>query len=259
MTPEWPSGLARSLATLCAAPHLLVCTDYDGTLAPIASRPEDAQLLPGALALLEALAYAPATRVAVISGRSLQDLRRHSGAEPPVILIGSHGAESSLDHLPAVGADQLVLLDRLHTELERLCDGAPGAWVERKPFSAVVHVRQCDRADAGRLLAEIRTGAALWPGLQVTSGKEVLELSVVTTNKGEALTRVRDAWGTNPRVLYIGDDVTDEMAFGALRATDVGVKVGAEPSIAQYRVASEASALSVLDAVCAERRNAREG
>ena len=66
-------------------------------------------------------------------------------------------------------------------------------------------------------------------------GKDVVEISVLSASKGEALTALRDELAA-PVVLYAGDDVTDEHAFEALRADDVTVKVGPGETAARFRV-----------------------
>ena len=86
--------LLSALASLAATPRLLVALDFDGTLAPLVERAEDARALPASAAALRALADLPGTTTALISGRALDSLR--VVAEPPedMLLIGSHGAET---------------------------------------------------------------------------------------------------------------------------------------------------------------------
>ena len=110
MTATLSEDLSRRLSALGVARQLLLCVDYDGTLAPLAPRPELAQLLPGASDLLHRLALLADTRVAIISGRSRDNLRAHSGLDEPILLVGSHGAE-----LPGkpLGDDGLAELDAL--------------------------------------------------------------------------------------------------------------------------------------------------
>lgn len=240
-----PQALSRQLRLLGAARHLLICSDYDGTLAPLAPRPELARLLPGAFGLLHQLACLPGTRVAIISGRSCDDLRKHTGLDQPILLAGSHGAE--LPGLSAGGGEEERLrLDALETALTAICLQSAGSWIERKPLSIALHVRGAASADAERALAAVRCGPARWPALYMTEGKAVIELSLFQSGKGDAVRWFRSNWGTDPLVLYLGDDLTDEDAFGALGPNDVGIKVGAGPTRAPYRVPTEHAALGVL-------------
>ena len=253
MMPPWSDALTARLTTLCAAPHLLLCCDYDGTLAPIAASPDEAMLWAEAGALLPALANAPNTRVAVISGRPLHNLRQQSRLESPVLLVGSHGAESSLHPAAALRDSQRAELTRLRDEVAAMCAAVTGSWIEDKPFGLAVHVRQADVREATRLLARIQCGPALWPGVYATPGKAVLDLSISARNKGHAVAQLRAEWGTDPGVLYLGDDETDEAAFRILGATDVGVKVGAGDTCAGYRVTSDAEVPALLAMVHARR------
>jgi trehalose 6-phosphate phosphatase len=251
MTPA--PALARRLAALGAAPHLLVCTDYDGTLAPLARRPEEAQLLPGAFDLLNGLADLPNTRVAVISGRSRADLRAHSGLDGPILLVGSHGAELPGQEQEEGNAIRQSRIDGLTSTLSPFVASAPGAWLERKPFGLAVHVREANEKDANRVLAGVRQAAVRWPDIYKTEGKAVIELSLSRTDKGRAIDWLRDAWGTAPRVLFLGDDVTDEAGFAVLGPLDLGIKVGAGASRAHCRVGSEQAALNLLGFVRRQR------
>ena len=251
MTAHLPEELKQRLAAVATAPHLLACTDYDGTLAPLADRPELARLLPGAVELLLSLARLPDTRVAVASGRARDNLIAHSGLGDPVILIGSHGAEMPGQLAPADNVERQ--LSQLACDLSPLCSPTRQAWLERKPFGITFHVRGVAEQDAQRMLAEVRARARGWPSLHLTEGKAVIELSLVKANKGEAIRQLVNQCGTNPAVVFIGDDVTDESAFAVLTTMDVGIKVGAGPSSATYRVASEEGALAALDMVLACR------
>ena len=72
--------MGRALTAVAQVPRLLVACDYDGTMAPIVSNPEDARPLPESAAALQELARLPSTITALISGRALVDLARLSVA-----------------------------------------------------------------------------------------------------------------------------------------------------------------------------------
>ena len=95
------SGLAdplrRALEALARTERLLVALDFDGTLAPEVDQPDAARALPEAHAAVERLAALPATRVALVSGRSVTDLEQVSRFGDEVLLVGSHGIELRLD------------------------------------------------------------------------------------------------------------------------------------------------------------------
>lgn len=248
-----PMDLIARLREIPADHPMLVCSDFDGTLSPIVTRPEDAAPLPGIDALLEQLAASDETEVAVVSGRSLADLKTLSGLSDPIVLVGSHGGEFETGFAADLTAEQTALLAQLDTALATLISDAPGAHLERKPLSIAVHVRQAPRPDAERVLAAVREGPAMWPGVHATAGKEVLELAVQAVDKGSAMTALRAAFDRNAIVVFIGDDVTDERAFEALAPMDVGVKVGPGPTAAQYRVDSVESVRALLALLAALR------
>jgi trehalose 6-phosphate phosphatase len=223
--------LQRALAAAARSPHLLVTSDFDGTLAPIVNNPSDARALPDAAAALIALAEIPATDVALISGRALTVLRSLSAMPVSVHLVGSHGAEFDSGFSHDVDTD---LLDRITAELNGIADGRPGVTVESKPASVALHVRNASADDGDAALREARAAADAW-NAQTTEGKAVLEFAVIQTDKGEAIDILRERHGA-ATVVYFGDDVTDEKAFRRLRNSDIGVKVGEGETLARYRV-----------------------
>ncbi len=245
-----PAELADALRELAAVPRLLVASDYDGVLAEIVTDPAKAVPMPGAVAVLRELAALPGTTVAVVSGRARGDLAAVSGLPPEVVLVGSHGSEPAggLRLSPA----QADLRARLETEVRALVDGAPGVRVETKPAAVVVHTRTADRPVAHRVTGATLAGPATWPGVHVTTGKEVVELSVVEAHKGTALAALREETGADA-VLFLGDDVTDENGFAVLGPGDVGVKVGPGQTRAGFRVPDPPAALEVLRRLAAHR------
>lgn len=249
-----PPELVQRLRQIDPDEPLLVCSDFDGTLSPIVTRPEDAAPLDGVAPLLDRLAHSDLTTVAVVSGRSLGDLARLSGLSAPIVLVGSHGGEFETGFVTDLTAQHNELLEQLDSVLSQMISDAPGAQLERKPISIAVHVRQASRPDADRVLAAVSEGPALWPGVHVTAGKEVLELAVQKVDKGSAIEILRrGAPAGDATVVFVGDDVTDERGFQALEPTDVGVKVGPGDTAAEYRVESVESVRSLLTLLAALR------
>jgi trehalose-phosphatase len=272
-----PDGdLQGALAAFAQREAVLVAVDFDGTLAPIVLDPSTSRPLPEASAALRALSRSPGTSVALVSGRTLADLRRL--AEPPegAALVGSHGAEV---HLPIggagagpadaaagataqedVGAGGAELLQRLAAELAAITGRYAGTSVELKPTSAVLHTRGAPPVMADGATRETLAGPATWPGVHVTRGKEVVELAVTDVTKGRALQGLRAALGLPDHggVLYLGDDVTDERAFDVLDDAqgDLTIKVGEGPTAARHRLAGPPEVALTL-ARLAELRAAR--
>jgi trehalose 6-phosphate phosphatase len=267
--------VTAALDAAAATRHLLVTSDFDGTMAPIVSNPADARPLPAAAAALSALAELPSTSVALISGRALSVLRELSGAPPTVHLVGSHGAEFDTGGQERSDAGKVTggqersdagkvtgfahdvdgaLLERITADLTAIAAGRPGVTVETKPASVAMHVRNASAADGDAALAEARAAAQAWDA-QATEGKAVLEFAVVTTDKGEAVDILRDQTGATS-VVFFGDDVTDENAFRRMRDADVGVKVGSGQTLAKYRIGSPDDVAAALEYLLARRRSA---
>ena len=255
MSDALPGPLLGAVAALARVPQLLVGVDYDGTLSPIVEDPSAAVPLPEAVAALRALSALPGTDVVVVSGRGLRELGALSGLEdePGVRLVGSHGCEFEPGVLRSADHRADDRKDAVAEDVARIVSGVAGVLVEPKPTGVAVHVRLASRDDARRVLDLLRAGPASRDGVTATEGKEVLELSVVHADKGEALDVVREESGADA-VLFVGDDVTDENAFRRLRAGDVGVKVGSGETLAGHRVADPASVAVLLSALADARR-----
>ncbi|MBD0861661.1 trehalose-phosphatase [Gordonia sp. zg691] len=253
-----PDGLRAALTSVARVPRLLVASDYDGCVSPIVSRPEDAVPNPASVAALVAAAELPDTAVAVVSGRERAVLAGLSGLVAPVTLVGSHGSEFESGFAVEVTDSARALLTQLIDELDSIAADFPGTTVEVKPASTVLHVRNASPADGDTALERVRTGPASKPGVHITEGKSVIELAVIETSKGHALDTLRERLDCDA-VIYLGDDVTDEKAFAHLHPEtgDVGIKVGAGTSAAQFRIEDTDDVASVLEFVVAERAASR--
>jgi trehalose 6-phosphate synthase/phosphatase len=237
-----PPDLTRALEAFCQHKALLIGLDFDGVLAPIVPRREEARAVPANQEALAALATVPGVRVAVVSGRALADLRRVAAPPPGVILVGSHGAETeglpgAPGRGPVLGESESALLRDVAEALTAISDTHEGTHIELKPAAAVLHTREAERGAAQKATRAALKGPATWPGVHVTEGKQVVEIAVVEVDKGVALRAVREACGSEA-VVYVGDDLTDERAFAVLDddAGDVSIKVGPGESVARHRL-----------------------
>lgn len=201
--------------------------DYDGTLVPIAPTPAKATLPPATRRLLWHLARAPDLRLGLISGRSLSDLKRMVRL-PRLIYAGNHGLELqgrglSFTH-PRIRTIRPVMR-RLARQLEEALQDVPGAWVERKGATLSVHWRAVSSRPAQRRLhravARATLALRLRRQIRLTRGKRVIEIRpAVNWDKGQIirwLLRRTGGGGAQERLLYFGDDQTDEDAFQAVR------------------------------------------
>ncbi|MCY0906070.1 trehalose-phosphatase [Arthrobacter sp. H14-L1] len=250
-----PTGLPADLSTaverLCRTPRLLVAMDFDGTMAPLVPRAGDARPLPATAAAFAALAHLPGTTTALISGRALASLRAVASPPPEALLIGSHGAEVWLgpDARPlTLTQAQARLLGRARALVQGIAGQHPGTLLEEKPAGVVLHTRLAEDSAASAAVEQAHLALDALPGVYVSEGKRVLELSVVRADKGDGLRTLRDAVHASA-VLFAGDDVTDEYGFGVLGPQDVGVKVGAGQTAAQFRIGSPDDVAPLLELV----------
>jgi alpha,alpha-trehalase len=254
-TGRMPSALDSREAILAEARgrRFALFLDYDGTLTPIVDAPDRALLSPGARRLITRLAKI--CPVAVVSGRDLRDIRRLVGVNS-LMYAGSHGFEISgpggVRSENEAAEDYLPDLDGAEGELRAELRGVRGFLVERKRFSIAVHYRLVAEEDAAAVEKAVNGVAAGHPRLRKTYGKKVFELQPdLEWNKGEAvLSLLRelglDGGGVLP--LFIGDDVTDEDAFRALRGRGVTVAVQeqARPTEARYTLHNPGEVLEFL-------------
>lgn len=192
--------------------RLLVGLDYDGTLAPIVTDPQDAAMSEATRAAVAAVAARLPT--VVISGRSGADLAARLGGLP-VERVGNHGAELA----PPDPAD----LARVAAWAERLRAKLPaGVLVEDKGLSVSVHARG---PGAGRVFEQAR---ALAPDARAVPGKDVVNLVLAhRPHKGHAVLAALERHGC-ARAVYVGDDWTDEDVFALGDPRVVGIRVGAD-------------------------------
>jgi trehalose-phosphatase len=193
--------------------HAGLFLDFDGVLAPIVARPDDAAPSPEMRADLERLVGRYAL-VAVVSGRAGEDVRARVGVKG-VVCVGSHGLELE----PQAESWRRALA-------EFAADAPwPQAEVEVKGLAVTFHFRsRADEREAVRELDAIAESARV-QGLVARYGRKVLEiLPPVAANKGTAVRRLLEEHGLH-RALAAGDDTTDADSFAALDGLEVAVRV----------------------------------
>lgn len=236
----------RSIVSLLAkTSRLLIASDFDGTLAPIVNHPDQAAAPTEILELLRRAAALPQTNVAIVSGRSLSDLRARIGDIKHAWFVGGHGAEISGPRLEHVPDDVSLLLESISEPLRQAAPASLGFVHERKPTSIAVHYRHVAPANAETVVKNIIENIASPARLAIRHGKKVIELLGVDVDKGRAVAKLQFATGSTG-TFYMGDDVTDEDAFGALGDHDISVKVGEVPTKADFCVPGLAEAHALL-------------
>lgn len=243
---------------------ILVALDFDGTLCPLAPSPALVRVPVENIDLLRELAGMTRVRLAVISGRALEDVRQRLPGVPAVF-AGNHGFEISgagieYRHPDAARLERLVL-DACRS-LDDVVKRWSGAWVENKGLTATMHFRNVDgRHQHAAVLAARAAMASFGAQIGLRAGKKALEIHPrAGWDKGAALDYIRARMQPQPAAcLCMGDDRTDETMFAAA-APAITVRVGAPARTrAAYHLASEADVTVVLGHLRAEIREADAG
>jgi trehalose 6-phosphate phosphatase len=211
--------------TLCAF-------DFDGTLAPIVERPNQAGMRVRTRKLLSGLAEL--YPCIIVSGRARSDVLGKLRGVGVAGVIGNHGAEVEGTQRHPHGRR----VAKWNAALKRELSLFPGVWVEDKGLSLAVHYRQStEKAEVRRRILAV---ARNLEHVRVFGGKQVVNLVPDRApQKGDALASERDRLGCSD-VLYVGDDENDEHAF-AIGGNLVSVRIGNSPrSHADYYLRTQA-------------------
>ena len=245
---------------------MLLMFDYDGTLVPIAPTPAEARLCESRRRLLSRLCRSKGVAVALITGRSLSDIRKLVSV-PNLIMSANHGFEirrGGKTCFPC-GKGMRRNFEKLGREIDLSLGKMPGVVVEQKGFSIAVHYRLSPRKSWKGIERAVRRLSLAYRrrfGWEVTAGKRVWEVRPASRwNKGDAALWIWRRFAPSSMPAYIGDDVTDEDAFRALKGKGLTVVVGRRRKThASYRVADVADVwrlVRVLIGICFEKPAAR--
>ncbi len=209
--------------------------DLDGTLAPFASRPEDVHPLARRTAAVRGAAAALGGRLAVVSGRPLDDIDRILDAAAPAA-AGVHGLErrSAAGCVTRAEPDPSIAL--VAEVFRGLAEAEPGLLVEDKGLSVALHYRNAPEASEVADMAAERL--AKRTGLKLQRGDCVVELRTPGADKGDAMRSFMEEppfRGAQP--VFVGDDLTDEAGFAAaMERGGYGIRVGSpeRPTAAHY-------------------------
>lgn len=236
-----------------------VFTDYDGVLTPIVDRPEDALISASMREVLRELASR--CPVCVVSGRDRTIVQQLMGVDD-LVVAGSHGFDiwspeaGTLEH--EAGSASEGLIEDVTAELDQAVGDVPGVAIEPKKISVAAHYRLvADEGDRAKVRDAVQQLLAERPDeLKMTPGKLVYELQPkLDWDKGRAVLYLIDALGLDGDdviPLYLGDDITDEDAFQALKGRGIGIYVGSQTD--PERDGRSTAADFVLDSVAEVER-----
>ena len=264
MTAVWLREVEDAVLQRIAAAERVFCfLDYDGTLSPLAPTPDAATPLAGTAARLQALAALPGTQVALVSGRTIADLRRYLDV-PGIYYVGVHGLQiqfpSGVTQLSEPAAVVRSILPVIKCQIERALADRPGILIEDKEMALACHYRLASRGDAAiarQTVATMVRSYQLHGVLTVTHGHEVVEIRPAFANKGTAVCQLLAAHGRSALAVHIGDDQTDEDAFALLPEGSITIRVGlaSTRTAARYRIPEPDDVLRFLGAMTDYRRS----
>jgi trehalose-phosphatase len=233
--------------------------DYDGTLKEFAPTPAHVEPDPEVVGVLDRLARKPGTRLTIISGRRLPDVRRLVPLSG-ILIAGSYGMEILTPEghvIQRADFDEIrPTLDALRPQWERLIAGREGFYLEDKAWTLALHGRWASDAEAETVLSRARQFAQSnsRPELfQIVNEYKFVEIAPRLANKKAAVAYLVEKYPLpDARLLYIGDDDKDEQAFAAVHAHGgAGVRVLANAErgrtvTADFLLESPAATLQLL-------------
>jgi len=230
--------------------------DYDGTLTPIVSRPELAFLSSEAREVLIQLRDCPQVLLAIISGRTLEDLYAMIGI-PGITYVGNHGLEIRNPagiHKKMLSASRRREIKQIQAALKTSFGALPGILFEDKESILSVHYRMVARENQEKVSREIEKFMKKWGARwTIIPGKMVYEIRPrADFHKGKAVRDLLKNVPLSPVLpFYFGDDQTDEDAFRFLKGRGITVFVGppGSASEAEYFLQNPAEVLQFLEGI----------
>lgn len=235
---------------------LALLLDFDGTLAPLVSHPSLSKMDPQSEIALRSLTQNPNVYVAIISGRSADDARKIAKFEN-ITYAGNHGLEIVFVNKPRYNHQ---LDDETRNNFTKMVDalettlGGNGAWVENKKQSLTFHYRDVPEIEQEAYKTRATTIIQSYGFLANSAHAAVEAKPPVVWNKGvAALYILREKFGNHwpeeVKVIFAGDDTTDEDAMRALKGVGLTFRISSLPEIetnADYRIPSTEFVTAIL-------------
>jgi trehalose-phosphatase len=249
-----PDALNRLIEAHRRGAHLLLLFDYDGTLVSIAEHPRMALLSAAGRHQLTRLAAIPSVSVGVLSGRTIDDLRRCVRLDG-LFYVGTSGLELAFGDKTTTHPESGRIAIDVATAADAVRRALPddeAAWIELKPFGLTVHYRGVSASRIDTLRHDVmRAIAPLERSFRVLDGPMAIEITPdLGWTKESALRRILAHLGRNQVLpFYAGDDANDADALAAaVSLGGIAVGIGARaPAAAQYRLPDPASLGHFLD------------
>jgi trehalose 6-phosphate phosphatase len=223
-------------AWVSATERLWLFLDYDGTLVEFTRTPDVIKPDLKVIELIKRLAARSRIRLAIISGRRLQDLQVLLPVQG-IFIAGTYGIDVQTPEGERIQREDYALirpyLERLKPQWEEIIDGHKGYYLEDKGWSLALHARFAPEKEATRLISTLQQSLdqdLITDEYRLIKQKKFLEVSSAKAHKGNAVTFLLNSFPMqNTRLVYIGDDTNDTEAFQTIH-TNGGVAI----SVAQY-------------------------
>ncbi|MCD6599814.1 MAG: trehalose-phosphatase [Dehalococcoidia bacterium] len=230
--------------------HILLLSDYDGTLTPIVEKPELANLSSQVKEYLRRLAGNSCMTLGIVSGRTLRDLRERIGVDN-ITYVGNHGLEiegPDFSFVNPVAREAEPFLHSLSEELSQALVMIKGARVDNKGLTLSLHYRLVDEVQLGevdRIFHRIVAPSLISDKIRITPSKKAYDIRpAVDWGKGRAIEFIvqrlnkKLAKGNKLLVIFLGDDVTDYDGFYVVNQNKgISIFVGeesAEPEVSYF-------------------------
>lgn len=216
---------------------ILLLLDYDGTLTPIVESPKDAIISKETKELLGRLCKNPNYSLGIISGRSLEEIKKIVGIKN-IIYAGNHGLEiegPKIKFTSQVSPRLRSVIRNIAQDLRSKLSDIEGVLVEDKGLTLSIHYRLVKENDIPifeKIISEVTNPYKVRDKIKVNPGKKVYEIKPpVQWDKGKVVLwlMVRQQFSSGEKKVlpvYIGDDVTDEDAFKVLKRKGLTIFVG---------------------------------
>ncbi len=240
---------ARETLNALAQSRAALVFDFDGTLAPIVANRDQARMRRRTRTFLNVLCSL--YPCAVVSGRSQKDAVKLLEDVPMSMVFGSHGlepCEAQSNYQQQMAELRQVLVDRL--------SDCPGIDIEDKIYSLAVHYRQSEHRSTARQRIIDATQGVGATAIRLVHGKCVVNIVPKDArHKGDAVRLIQRNFEAE-RVLFLGDDDTDEDVFRQIEPHWLGVRVGkSDRSAAKYFLRNQRETDSLLWQLIVLRRD----
>lgn len=233
----------------------LLLLDYDGTLAPIQSLPEQAIISERAKRIISKLSSLGKYDIVIVSGRHVNFLKEQfSGID--LFIAGEHGGifydYKRQRWRVLVSTGQNTWYNDVLEILEGYTKRTPNSFIETKEYAVCWHYRNCPgefgEFQARKLVIDLEATLSNHP-VNVIKGKKVVEVKAIEANKGYFTHWFVERYlEEGQKIIAIGDDKTDEDMFAALGPECLTIKVGGPLSTnARYNLSSQSQVIEFLE------------